>query len=109
MATFPAYHHIVEQVIQEYVAQPFGDFQREAVVDREAGRYLVLTMGWQGYRRVHHSIIHIDIIEDKVWIQEDNTEEGITVKLLEAGIPKQQIVLGFQHPTVRPLGEYAPA
>lgn len=109
MGSLSTYHNIVEAVIQQYAAQPYGDFQREVVIDRDTGRYLVLTLGWQGYRRVHHCVIHIDIMEDKVWIQEDNTEEGITTKLLEAGIPKQQIVLGFQHPTVRPLGEFAPA
>lgn len=103
------YQSVVERVIREYAAMPYGDLQREVVIDTEANRYIIFTMGWQGYRRIHSCVIHLDIIDNKVWVQEDNTENGITYALLEAGIAKQHIVLGFQHPTVRELTEFAVA
>ena len=31
----------------------------------------------------------------------DDTEEGVATDLLEAGVPKEDIVLGFRHPKVR--------
>jgi hypothetical protein len=41
-------------------------------------------------------LLHIDIIDHKLWIQHDRTEEGVAVDLVAAGIPKEQIVLGFE-------------
>lgn len=64
-------------------------------------RYLLLTQGWDGYKRIHGLLAHVDIIGDKFYIQEDNTEEGIATDLLEAGVPKDKIVLAFQHPDRR--------
>ncbi|MDB9307513.1 element excision factor XisI family protein [Aphanizomenon sp. CS-733/32] len=37
--------------------------------------------------------MHIDIINNQVWIQRDGTEDGITNELVNASIPKNQIVL----------------
>ena len=34
-------------------------------------------VGWRGERRVYGCVIHIDIKEDKIWIQRDGTEVGI--------------------------------
>lgn len=67
----------------------------------------MLLMGWQGYGYIHTCIIHIELIEDKVWVQADNTEDGITYALVKAGIPKEHIVLGFQSPFERGLTEFA--
>jgi hypothetical protein len=39
----------------------------------------------------------IDIIDDKVWIQYDGTSQPVAEALLEAGILREDIVLGF-HP-----------
>lgn len=59
--------------------------------------------------RVHHTPIHIDIINDKIWIQYDDTEEGIATDLLDAGVPAQDIVLGFRPTELRPYTEFAVA
>jgi hypothetical protein len=42
-------------------------------------------------------------------VQDDWTEHGIAADLEEAGIPKTDIVLGFQPAKVRPYTEYAAA
>ncbi|WP_237396612.1 element excision factor XisI family protein [Okeania sp. KiyG1] len=38
----------------------------------------------------------MQIIDNKIWIQRDGIEEGIATDLMEAGIPKEQIVLGLK-------------
>ena len=48
-----------------------------------------------------------DIIDDKVWIQYDGTEDGIADELIEAGIPQDKIVLGFRPPEIRPYTGFA--
>ncbi|MFN5265589.1 MAG: element excision factor XisI family protein, partial [Pseudanabaena sp.] len=52
-------------------------------------------------------VTHVQIIDDKIWIQRDGIEDGITDELVEAGIPKDKIVLGFHPPSVRPHTGYA--
>jgi hypothetical protein len=47
------------------------------------------------------AIAHIRLIDGKIWIQYDGTEEGVATDLLEAGVPKAHIVLGFRHPSER--------
>ncbi|WP_338124970.1 element excision factor XisI family protein [Fischerella thermalis] len=41
-------------------------------------------------------MLHIDIIDHKLWIQNNGTEEGVAVDLVAAGIPKEHIVLDFE-------------
>lgn len=45
-------------------------------------------------------MIHIDIRNGKVWLQHDGTDARIAEQLIEAGILKHNIVLGFQEPTM---------
>jgi hypothetical protein len=54
-------------------------------------------------------LVHLDIINGKVWIQRDNTEEGIGYELEAAGIPKSDIVPAFHPADVRPHTGYAVA
>ena len=111
MDTVASYHHIIEQVLTHYVEVPYayGDIQNETLFDRNADRYAVISVGWQGSKRIHGCLVHIDIIDGKIWVQRDGTEHGIANDLVAAGIPKQQIVLGFQSSDVRPYTEFAVA
>lgn len=111
MDTLDAYRRIVQEVLKEYVQVPYahGNIQNEAIFDRAADRYLVLSVGWHNIKRIHGCLIHIDIAGSKVWIQRDGTEYGIARELEKAGIPKEHIVLGFQTPDVRKYTEYAVA
>ena len=52
-------------------------------------------------------MLHIDIKDGKIWIQHDGTEEGIANRLVAAGVPKNDIVLGFQSPFQRKYTEFA--
>ncbi|MHC5829213.1 MAG: element excision factor XisI family protein [Nostoc sp.] len=45
--------------------------------------------------------------DDKVWIQNDNTEVGIANELVDRGIPKKDIVLGYKAPYLRGFTDYA--
>ncbi len=111
MDTVGAYRRIIQEVLRPYTQIPYahGDIQCKPVFDTEHNSYVLLTVGWDGARRVHGCLVHIEIIDGKVWVQRDDTDNGVTYDLVEAGIPKNQIVLGFQEPMVRPYTEYAAA
>ena len=79
------------------------------VVDRERGRYLLVDLGWDDLTRVHGALVHVDVIDGKFWIQYDGTEEGVATQLVEAGVPRDRIVLASRHPTIRAYTEFAVA
>ncbi len=103
------YREIVRRVIREYASyKPSnGQIDTEAIEDRERDHYEVMHVGWDGQRRVHGSVVHIDIIGDKVWLQYDGTSRPVADELIEAGIPREDIVLAFHPPDVRPLTGFA--
>lgn len=101
----------IKKVILEYAdEQPsMADVTTEVVMDEARGHYEVIAIGWRGNKRVHHTIIHIDLIGDKVWLQHDSTDRVIADELMAAGIPSQSLVLGFRHPRVRAYTNFAVA
>ncbi|BAZ21134.1 XisI protein [Kalymmatonema gypsitolerans NIES-4073] len=52
-------------------------------------------------------MLHLDIIDGKIWVQQDGTEVGIANKLVEIGVPKHDIVLGIDPPKMRQYTEFA--
>ena len=111
MDTLDTYRQIIENVLIEYTTIPYayGDIQTEAIFDRKNDHYVLVNVGWDSGKRVHGSLVHIDIINGKVWIQRDGTEHGVAKELVKAGIPKDHIVLGFRPAEVRQYTEYATA
>jgi len=97
------YREIVQRLIQEYAGyKPVnGQIESEAIIDRDQDHYEVMNVGWDGHRRVHGSVIHIDIQGEKVWIQHNGTNRLIADELVDAGITKEDIVLGFHPPELR--------
>lgn len=111
MDTLDAYREIIEQVLTEYARVPYayGNIRTETVFDRSQDHYLLVKVGWFQDRRAYGNVVHIDIIDGKLWIQHDSTEDGIANDLVRAGIPKDRIVLGFHEPEVRQYTEFAVA
>lgn len=104
MDTQLKYKEIIKSVLQKQAnyrtAIPDG-YQSQVLFDDERGQYLILDMGWNGDQYLHATPIHLSLVDGKIWVQYDDTEEGIAGDLMEAGVPKDDIVLGFRHPKVR--------
>jgi len=110
MDTRLKYQDIIKNILQNhanYRANLPDDYNSQVVFDDERGQYLVLDFGWSGNKYLHAAPIHISLSVDKVWIQCDETEEGIATDLMEAGIPKEDIVLGFRYPKLRQYTGFA--
>lgn len=97
------------QALQDYLAFLGTDPDAEAylALDKENHHYLLIETGWQNNRRIYGTLIHIDIIGEKAWIQQDGTEEGIANELTRLDIPKEQIVLAYKSPERRKITEFA--
>jgi hypothetical protein len=79
----------------------FSEYEVQTIFDTERDHYQLLRVGWRNNKRDFGCVLHLDIKDDKIWIQHDSTDTGITEQLLEMGVPKEDIVLAFHEPEVR--------
>ncbi|HYV38883.1 MAG TPA: XisI protein [Gemmataceae bacterium] len=109
MVTLESLRKAVETLLQSHVGPPSakGNVQTQTVFDRAGDHYLLVNVGWVERRRIYGTMAHIDLIGDKIWVQTDGTEEGLAFQLAEAGIPRDQIVLGYRMAEIRPHTGYA--
>ena len=103
------YPALIKETLDEYanILRKVEEKRVERVYDDATGHYEIIWMGWQGTRRIHGCILHVDLIDGKIWIQHDGTERGVANDFVEAGVPKDRIVLGFQAPIKRPHTGFA--
>jgi len=102
----------VKQVLRdfaEYLDPKEEGVRQELIFDDENGHYLLKRVGWMDRSFVHQCVFHLDIIEDKIWIQYNGTDCLIGEELNKLGIPNSEIVLGLKHPSVRPDTDFAVA
>ena len=71
--------------------------------------YLLMKMGWYQDNRIKSNVIHVRLKDGKIWIEEDRTEDGIAIDLLQAGVSCEDIILAFHPPRLRPFTEFATA
>ena len=103
------YRQVIEKTLQEYADFLDNDrqVQVELILDEKRDRYVLVETGWQNGYRIYGTLLHIDLIDNKLWIQHDGTEDGVADELVSAGIPKNHIVLAFKAPDVRQYTEFA--
>jgi len=110
MEKIDKYEDIVLRFLEEQ-AEAWNDSNNpidfQIIADTQRKRYQLISIGWQDKHQFHGCIFHLDIINEKVWIQRNNTDSLIADDLISMGIPKHDIVLGVIHPNRRKDTEYA--
>ena len=103
------YRKIILDYFEEYSKIKYVNLDAENIIiaDKERDRYELVTVGWEKYNRIHSSVMHLDIIDGKIWVQNDNTERGVVNVLEEQGVPKSDIVIGYFVPIMREYAGYA--
>jgi hypothetical protein len=103
------YGEMIQEILREYGAYKpsYGEVEVETIFLPAQGHYQLMSVGWHGQHRIHGCLLHVDVKNGKIWIQHDGTEEGIANRLVEAGVPKDDIVLAFQSPFKRRFTEFA--
>lgn len=111
MDTRTADREVIEKVLAEYAAIPYahGNVETQTVFDRASDHYLLMIVGYEGKRRVHGCLVHIDIVGDKILIQRDGTERGMAPDLARAGIAPERIILAYHHAGARAYSEFLAA
>jgi XisI protein len=81
------------------------------ITDREHNHFQILTSGWQDEDNFTMGILlHFQIKPDgKIWVLANWTEDDVAMALVNRGVPKSDIVLGFHPQYVRKYTGYAVA
>ena len=103
------YREHIKAVLTKYggYKPSYGDVEVQLIFDGERDHYQLMTVGWNGHRRIRGCVLHVDIKDGKIWIQHDGTEIGIANELVALGVPREDIVLAFHAPSRRKYTEFA--
>ncbi|TAE41741.1 MAG: XisI protein [Runella slithyformis] len=104
------YRRILDEVLESYASIKKSltpNIKTQKLIDRESDHYQLLSIGWHNNRFVYMISLHFDIVNDKIWIQQNNTDVLIADELVERGVPKTDIVLGFVPEKVRHFEGFA--
>ena len=103
------YRQIVQQLMLKYAAYKpaHGEIEVETIFDTVHDYYQLVNVGWDHDTRIHGCPMHIDIKNNKIWIQHNGTEIDIGEELVEMGVARTDIVLGFQPDYMRPFTQFA--
>ncbi|MCP4704292.1 MAG: XisI protein, partial [candidate division Zixibacteria bacterium] len=87
------YPTLIKQALSAYVSllakSPHPTYEVVLAFDDQHQQYLVRKLGWANNRRIRYVVLHISFKNDKIWIEEDMTEEGIATYFLEQGVPRE--------------------
>ena len=92
------YRQIICQFLQDFATD---DPEAQLIFDPERDRFLVMHVGWRNDYRIYGCAIQLDLIDGKVWIQNNSTEVYVDRELITRGIEAKDIVLGFRSPNIR--------
>lgn len=109
--TLEQYRSLIQAYLREYVSTPIanGEIESYTVFDTQQDHYQVMNVGWDGHRRVYGCVLHLDIRGGKIWVQQNTTERQVAQDLVVMEVPKDDIVLGFQAPSMRQYTDFGVA
>lgn len=113
MDTLTSYQNAIMQIMEDFASVPFANaptVEKQIIADLERNRFQVIGFGWENEDKLAHStFLHFEIKNGKIWIQQNWTEIPVATRLMEQGVPKSDIVLGFVPEYARDETGYAVA
>jgi len=107
------YRTLIEEILQRHAvlmnSQPVPGEAVDCVFDEQRDHYVLLKYGWPRGKHADYTKLHVRVVDHKIWIEEDMTEDGFAIELVAAGVPKDDIALAFIPPELRHIEDYAVA
>lgn len=104
------YRQLIEESLLERAKLRSANdpIKSQTIFDRDGDHYQLVNLGWKNNNtRIYGCSIHVDIIDGKIWVQHDGTEDAIADTLVTKGVPKQDIVIAYHAPHLRQYTEFA--
>ncbi|MEH2308884.1 XisI protein [Nostoc sp.] len=111
MAKLDQYREYIQNLLTKYGSYHPSDedVEIQLIFDTVRDHYQIIEIGWDGYDRIYNCVIHLDIKDEKIWIQHNMTDIQIAEDLIEMGVSKEDIVLGLQPSYLRQYTQYGVA
>jgi hypothetical protein len=112
MEKIEKYGLAIVNLLTEYIPDHFqNNIEEHLISDFEHGHFQLLRTGWADKDTFRMGIVlHFQLKKDgKVWVLANWTEDDVAQALIERGVLKSDIVLGFQPEYIRPYSGYAVA
>lgn len=106
------YQNVIISLLEELAAHPYANapgIERQVVTDSVHHHYQLLNVGWHRGRFAYSPLLHFDLRDGKVWVQQNGTELEIADELIARGVQAEDIVLGFVPEAERDLVKFAVA
>ncbi|MEM9218275.1 MAG: XisI protein [Cyanobacteria bacterium P01_F01_bin.150] len=105
------YRNCIRTLLREHSQHKHrnDDVDIELVFDTEHDHYQLMYVGWKRLTRIYHTVLHFNIRNDKIWLQQNTTDIDVGQELIDMGIAKDDIVLGIHPPYKRPYTGYGVA
>ena len=103
------YQQFIKQILKKHAELSPGHdtVKPQLIFDNENNHFQLSYVGWEKDKRVFGPVMHFDIINEKIWIQYNGTEEYVAQTLVDLGVPNSDIVIGFHSPFKRQFTSYA--
>ena len=104
------YQQIIAATLREYANSNVPGMEDELLLDFENNHFQLVTVGWNDGKYLFLPLFHLDIKADgKIWLMVNNTDVRIAEEQVKKGVPRTDIVLGFQPAFIREESDYAVA
>lgn len=110
MEKVTTYRAIAKEVLHSIVRPDRKDdpVKNQIIIDEQNGHYLLFMNGWDDEDRYYACLVHIEVKNNgRVWVHEDRTDHIVVDKLLDRGVLKKDMVIGFHPPIMRGDTEFA--
>lgn len=106
---------IVQEVLENYTEKVQSNSntvdtpELQLLMDNKRDHYQVLLIGWENRKRVYAPIFHLDIKNEKIWVQQNVSDFDLVQEIMDRGVSPTEIVLAFQSSLLRQHSGFAVA
>lgn len=111
MDKLATYRELVQSLLTRYANEDVvnSEVEVQLIFDEKRDHYQWMNIGWEDLKRVYRCIIHFDIKDGKIWLQQNLTDQNPAEELVALGVPREDIILGLQPAYKRQYTDYGVA
>lgn len=111
MDKLEGYRRAIQTLLEQHHSPNKQDegVEEQLFFDTVRDHYQLMAVGWEYPTRIYHTVLHFDIKDGKVWLQQNTTDSDVGQELIDLGVPKEDIILGLHPPYKRPYTGYGVA
>lgn len=106
------YQDAITELLEEYISiKPANmkNIDQQLIADRDHNHFAFIRLGWEGDQFIYQCVIHFDIKDGKVWLQQNRTDQNLIDELIAKGVNQEDIIIGFVPPYARTPNDFAKA